>query len=305
MKKAEAKEIIDCLPRGNTPFWYFRDRYALLLVSMLGDPISKRDIKSSPHAQLLDKAVVKSVLRDFPGKPVPRDAFHLAVRGTPICYSLTLDIWGSDHSQWMQTTRRGFSLVLQLNFPREHNRIYRSLIDPEGKLPSYFDNHPVALARNITIAWSRMDVDLDNAEVLIEEIQSDWMRCWASARQRVKRVGSTLWVGDIVVRKEDAIRYCDIELSQHTHWPEIMLSASIWFIRNELGIRRVFYHTHESGAALKRTGFSKPPRSLYTQLPAKFCFRVTDDRPAFMQGRIRTNCSKKVVAASKFQLLEL
>ncbi|MEM8547200.1 MAG: hypothetical protein AAGF46_03455 [Pseudomonadota bacterium] len=305
MDCAEAREIISCLPQGYTPFWYFRDRYALLLVSMLGDPISKRDIEASPCTRLLDKTAVKTVLGRHGGKAVPRDAFVLTADASTLVYSLTLDTWGSDRARWVQTTRRGFSLVLQLNFPKEHDNIYRRLIDPEGKLPFVYDDHPVKTRRENTLAWSRMDIDLASGEALIEEIQSDWIRyaIWMRNRAQQARVG--VQRRGVQIRKEDLFQYCQHELVKYERWEETMLAATLWFLIQELGVRRIFYHTHDSGAALKRTGRRKPPRSLYTKLPARFCFRASDQRPAFMQGGIRTNCGKKAVARSRFQLLEL
>lgn len=35
--------------------------------------------------------------------------------------------------------------------------------------------HPVSRQRN-TLAWARLDLDLNSATALIEEIQSDWIR---------------------------------------------------------------------------------------------------------------------------------
>ncbi|MEL7312933.1 MAG: hypothetical protein AAFN07_15565 [Pseudomonadota bacterium] len=305
MDANEANEIIDCMPQGAMPFWYFRDRYALLLISMLGDSVSKQVIKASPYAQLLDKAAVRSVLAQFRGRAAPSHAFELETREEPVSYPLTLALWGGHSHWWVQTTRRGYSLVLQLNFPIEHNRTYRRLIDPEGQMPFVYTDHPVRIKRFVTMAWSRMDVDLNNGEVLIEEIQSDWMRHWRHYREVARQRRRCVPVRGLCVAVDNIIQYCDTELSKHQHWPETMLAASIWFIRCQLGIRRIFYHTHESGAALKRTGDRKPPRSLYTKLPARFCFRETDARPAFMQRGVRTNCSKKAVAASRFQVLEL
>lgn len=304
MDASEVKEIIACLPRGDTPFWYFRDRYALLLVSMLGDLVSKQDIKASPCAQLLDKAAVKAVLAQHGGRAVPKHEFELEVRDVPLTYSLTLDTWGSDKARWVQTTRRGYSLVLQLNFPTEHNRTYRRLIDPAGRMPLVYRGHPVRTGRKTTLAWARLDVDLDAGEVLIEEIQSDWMRHWKHQLARARKALGVVWIRGLQVHRLDVMRYCYGELAKHDHWPETMLAASLWFSHRELGIRRVFYHTHDSGAALKRTGDRKPPRSLYTKLPARFCFRETEQRPAFMRHRIRTNCTKRAIAQAKFQILE-
>ena len=61
-----------------------------------------------------------------------------------------------------------------------------------------------------------------------------------------------------------------------------MLSAALSLVRNELGVRRVFFHTFETGSRLKRMGACAPPRSLYTKLPRRFCFRPTHSGPLFL-----------------------
>lgn len=186
MERAQAQEVIDCLPEGRTPFWYFRDRYALLLLAMLGDGVTKADLRHSAFRQLLDKAVVKSVFAAHRGRAAPRGAFEKAVFDSPENYSLGLTTWGDKNDAWSQTTRRGCSLVLQLNFPATHNVMYRRLVDPEGKMPFACSSHPVARKRDITFAWSRIDVDLPRGEALVEEIQTDWLRdsrCWNCSRR--------------------------------------------------------------------------------------------------------------------------
>jgi hypothetical protein len=65
-------------------------------------------------------------------------------------------------------------------------------------------------------------------------------------------------------------------------WAEAMLAATIWFLREELGIKTIFYHTFDSGCRLKGIEDTLPPRSLYTVLPKKFCFEETDRLPGFL-----------------------
>ena len=61
-----------------------------------------------------------------------------------------------------------------------------------------------------------------------------------------------------------------------------MLWATLDFLRNELGLRRIYYHTAESGRLLKRIDGNLPPLSLYSDLPRKFCFDGTTEAPAFL-----------------------
>jgi hypothetical protein len=78
--------------------------------------------------------------------------------------------------------------------------------------------------------------------------------------------------------------YCADTLDRYTGiWAEAMLWAALQFIREELGIRRVFYHSEAGGRLLKHIRWSAPPRSLYTELPRRFCFAPTRERPAFLE----------------------
>ncbi|MEM8984559.1 MAG: hypothetical protein AAGC71_16130 [Pseudomonadota bacterium] len=304
MRLREAEEIIACLPSGRTPFWYFRDRYAVLLLAWADDLIDKRSIQRSAFAQLLHKDVVKAVLAQHRSREIPKDAFENHVGASPQCYTLTLDTWGSNtHDEFVQTTRRGYNVVLQLNFPANHDQAYRRYIDPHGTHPFAAYEHPVVRERQNTLAWARLDIDLDNREALIEEIQSDWLRManWYRPRDGDVDVANFYW--NESANLADVMQYYTEELPRHENWDETMLAAAIWFLRRELGIRTVYYHTHESGAALKRTDDCKPPRSIYSRLPRRFCFRPTDKRPTFMRRRIRTSCSKRAVRHARFQVL--
>ena len=80
-------------------------------------------------------------------------------------------------------------------------------------------------------------------------------------------------------------------------WDEAMVCAAVKFIVGELGLRKIYFHTPESGRLYKKIRYSAPPRSVYTDLPRKFCFRQVDESPSFL-GRRK---SQRV----PFQLLEL
>ena len=68
-------------------------------------------------------------------------------------------------------------------------------------------------------------------------------------------------------------------------WDEAALTAAINFVMDELGIRRIYYHTFVTGNALKKIRHSYPPRSLYTDLPRKLCFKLTDEPPKSWSSR--------------------
>ena len=61
------------------------------------------------------------------------------------------------------------------------------------------------------------------------------------------------------------------------------MTATLWFLLEELGIKTIFFHTYESGVRLKQIKHGAPPRSIYTDLPRTFCFRTTHNGPAFLR----------------------
>ena len=288
-------------------FDYFKDRYALLLLQLaFEDGVSKRDIRASSFAQLLDKAVVKQLLSLFGGKAVSADDYDWCWPQDVQCYHLTLGTWNGNDSSWNQTSRQGFNLVLQLNFSNQHDAAYRRLVDPANERPFEFFGHPIAKRRH-TLAWARMDIDLDRGEALIEEIQNDWLREARWAYREAMRDGESCFFWNSEIRSEDVIRYVtDVLCDYETTWDEAMLAATLWFLRRELGIRKIYYHTHETGAAMKRIVYRRlPPRSLYTRLPRKFCFEETGDAPAFIRRKSRSLVTRRKLSDARFHSLEL
>jgi len=65
-------------------------------------------------------------------------------------------------------------------------------------------------------------------------------------------------------------------------WDEALLSAALWFLKEELGVTTIWYHTFATGNKLKRIKYTPPPRSLYSKLPRRFCFTETSEHPDFM-----------------------
>lgn len=72
-------------------------------------------------------------------------------------------------------------------------------------------------------------------------------------------------------------------------WDEAALAATIRLIRHDLGISEIFYHSFETGNLMKGIRHnSLPPRSLYSDLPQKFAFTLTDEVPQFLQSLRQT-----------------
>ncbi len=307
MQRAELKEILQCLPRYKTRFYYFKDRYALLLLNLaVSGETSKKELKTTRFGRLLEKEVVKATLAQCRGRALSGEDFEAYWPTRYECYYLTLGAWGSRSGLWNQTSRRGYNLVLQLNFSSEHDEPYRRLVDPEDDRPFEFSGHPVARGPMHTLAWSRMDIDLAKGEALIEEIQNDWVReaLWAR-RMAVRQRGPNYYWGS-KRQNEWVVRYVDSVLRKHQAiWDEAMLSATIWFLRKELGISSIYYHSHATGAALKKISGSLPPRSLYTKLPRKFCFTETRESPGFLFQKSRSASIRKQLDQARFQRIVL
>ncbi len=307
MQRAELKEILQYLPRYRTRFYYFRDRYALLLLNLaVTKKTSKKELKNTQFAKLLEKSVVKAVLSQCRGRAVSGQDFDAHWPSRYECYYLTLGVWGSRNGYLAQTSRKGYNLVLQLNFSSKHDEPYRKLVDPEDDRPFEFGGHPVATSPLHTLAWSRLDIDLDRGEALIEEIQNDWIREALWARRMAARDRGPDYFWGSKLQNDWVIRYVDSVLRQYeATWDEAMLSATLWFLRKEIGIKKIYYHTHETGAALKKISGSLPPRSLYTKLPRKFCFTETREAPELLSGKTRSVAMKKLLGRARFHSLEL
>jgi len=147
---------------------------------------------------------------------------------------------------------------------------------------------------------------MDRGEALIEEIQTDWIRYALFARRRALNASESIRIYGTWMHRDRVIRYVDSILRRHEQtWDEAMLAATICFLREELGIGTIYYHTHESGARLKRIRNRLPPRSIYSRLPKRFCFAETDRRPAFLPEKAKPSRANPRVDNARFQLLTL
>lgn len=283
-------EIMGYMPRERTLFHYCRDRYALQLLSYAaGGGARVGELRQGPFASLLEKPAVRRLLAGRGDGWLDRATLAAAWPEPGETFLLTLGRWGGDSRRWQQTSRPGYNLVLRLNFNAGHDRRYRTLVNPERWHPFRVYCHPMLMPgerpyMRETLAWARIDLDLDRGEALIEEIQSDWVRRAARMAARIDGGAQLprrwLWQPD----PEQVREYVAQVLAPYgAIWDQAMLSAAIGFIREELGLSRIWYHSWEGGCALKRISPEQaPPRSLYTQLPQRFCFRETAQAPGFL-----------------------
>lgn len=286
LKLEQVKEIVACLERESR-FYYFKDRYALQLLSLfVGEGKKIHEIKKSRFGKLLQKPFVKEALAKQGNGALSRADVDVLWPTTPECFYLDYGVWGEERIYcpgWYQTCRPGRNLVLRLNFSNFHNADFTRLFPCKECHERRFEFgcHPVS-KRRYTLAWARIDFSDDWSEALIEELQCDWLRmaeevefyipyskdcakCYRSVKKYLKYVLAPYW----------------------KIWAEATMSAAIWLLKQEMGVDRVYYHTFESAVYTKHMEKGrKPPRSIYTSLPEKFCFTRTNDPPQFLARHI-------------------
>ncbi len=297
-------------------FPYYKDRYSLQLLRYAvrdGAPVS--GLKNSRCAPLLRRPKVNALLAELGNGRLTQLALNSA-DGDPGAahYVLTLGLWGAEAGQQQQMSHQGVNLVLQLNFANDHDRAYRRYIKPADaeRGPFEYLSHPIVRTGRKTLVWARLDVDLENGEGLIEEIQSDWVRRARSVRERAARATRCSRCGGkhgfhfygVNGNADEVAEYYDRHFQTHAKlWDEAMLSASLWLLRERFGIAQVYYHTPRSGTALKRIRYTAPPRSLYSDLPRRFCFQEMDAVPAMLQtDRRAKRCLRRVKELSMYHL---
>lgn len=286
-------EVIACLPKGKTHYRYFKGAYAPKMLEMLlPEQASVHAIKKTRFKQLLNHPLTKPIIGACGSGMVHRNLFETVWQEPSQPFLLTLNRWGGNRDRdWHQTSRFGENLVLQLNMPKEHQRQYARFISSSGEtLNGRWSSHPVQLPDDNssfreTLAWSRIDIDFNTNEALIEEIQSDGARYVARWKRRFKNCGCKRCI--------QRLHYIDWIEPYRASWSEAMLSATIEFVRKELGIERVFLHTAKSGWKVKKMSSTwHAPRSLYSDLPKKFTFKRTYAAPEFL---LETKCYQKLI----------
>ncbi len=306
------QEVLACLPVGKTPFYYCKDRYAVFLLSqVIGKQCAIADLKKSAYSRLLQKPLLKDILAKSGDGQLRQENLSLAWGNRVEPFLLTLDIWGDNDRRRDQVSRDGYSLVLQLNFSNKHDAVFKRLAEPAECHQFNCSLHPVLKPqqRNFfreTLAWARIDFDFNTNEALIEELQTDWLR-------RAKRVLGEILNGKTRINhlganaKPEKLRcYLETVLADYGDiWDEALLTAAMQFIRQELGIAKIFLHTPETGVAIKRIKYTQPPRSLYSNLPRKFCFRCTDKAPQFLQQHRTFRKLEKRLGGTQWHVINL
>lgn len=308
MKREIVDEVIACLPTERTLFSYFKGQYALQIMGYVTQQLlSVADIKQSPYCKLLNQAEVKPLLATSGKGELSSELFMIPWRSEAQEFLLSVDRWG-DNNRWdYQVTRPGCNLVLQLNLSEKHNRAYRRLVKPNEDALFNGYSHPVMKEHHPrfreTLAWARIDLDFTSGEALIEEIQSDWVRAVLLAYELTKQGRGSWRLKHCSCNEERFFAYVEKVFQPYVAiWAEAMLSSAIHFIREEIGIHNIFYHSYKSGGKLKD---AEPPRSLYSDLPKRFCFVEVPQAPEFIEADKRYHRKKRAIGDVRFYQLAL
>jgi hypothetical protein len=290
MDDQQVEEIIACLPSERTLFHYFKDQYAIYLLQQYLENTVRKDIysiKQSRMKKLLDKPIVKDTLKNSGNGMLESFQLEMLWPTQTEQYVLTLGKWGhKKRYSWNQTSRPGANLVLQLNLSNQLDKMFRSVsgCDLNRLTTSY---HPKSQTRSATLAWARLDMDFNTGEILIEEIQSDLIRdleyTYKRALDAKDRSEVRIYWSRTKLDRIKLMASCQQLIdAQRKIWSEAMMAATLWFVQQELGFSKVYYHTFDTGKVMKKILGCAPPRSLYTDLPEKFCFETTNQAPQFI-----------------------
>lgn len=287
-------EVLACLPKGKTHYRYFKGAYASRLLSiLLPEKASVHQLKQTRFKRLLEHPTVKPIMANCGNGVLDTNVLSTIWQEPSQPFLLAVSRWGGKRDRnWYQTSRHGENLVLQLNLPVEHQRQYQAHIDESGNetLNGADSCHPVQLPKDNpnfreTLAWSRIDIDFETNEALIEEVQSDGARYVMWWEKRYKRCNCQ--------RCQQRLKYTNWMQRYREIWAEALLCATIEFIQKELGIERIFMHTARSGWQIKNMDRDwHAPRSLYSDLPKKFVFKQTWAAPEFL---LATKCYQRLI----------
>ena len=294
MKSQLLDEVIACLPSGKTHYRYFQGAYASRMLSMLmPEQAELHTIKQTRFKRFLEHKTIKPIVALSGNGVLERESINASWQEPSEPFLLSVSRWGGrGERDWYQTSRGGENLVLQLNLPAQHQRQFTRWINPLGgsSLNGTWSSHPVQTevekpSFRETLAWSRIDLDFDTNEALIEEVQSDATRNVLRMAKRYKACKCK--------RCADKLKYVRWFEPYQKLWSEALLCATVEFINRELGLERIFMHTAKSGWRVKKMSKTwHAPRSLYSDLPKKFAFKQTFAAPEFL---LQTRCYQQLI----------
>ncbi|WP_395373461.1 hypothetical protein [Marinicella sp. W31] len=286
MNKELLEEVLSCLSDERITYAYFKDRYCMFLLSQyIGDGKSIQELKQGPFSQFCQKPHIKQWLGGIGSQYIEPDMLMALWQTQVHHFRVTLGQWGGDSPSWQQTCRKGYNLVLQLNFTKTHDRFYERVANTEYE-PFTAYGHPTHEQRN-TLAWSRIDLSEDLSEALIEEVQTDWLRKSENIVRYLNRCNNPYEFEYYGIKTDlsGLSRYFnDVIKPLKSVWDEAILCATLEFLIKKVGVKNIYYYDHDTGRKLKSIDYDLPPRSLYTRLPKRFGFHTVSDAPEFIQA---------------------
>ncbi|WP_146345743.1 hypothetical protein [Falsiphaeobacter marinintestinus] len=305
MQIKDIATLLRGLPRRIAYAYYPGREDAWLLAHLMPGDTPVADLRRMGLGKLLNRPLIKPLVAGCGGTLRLQDVLALAyATHTPnwnnlsaagaaqlnaiyadpwLDFELSFSAWGdAENFAWQQTSRPGTNLVIQLGFPSDHAALMGRYLSTGGRKAFEFEAHPIRLTGRPTLAWARVDLDPKTGTVLIEEVQSDWLRF---VREEVE---------DLAARKprsretRSAMLYEAALREQYDKlWPKVMLLVALELMRDHVGCSDFYMHRPDSGAVLKNIHGAKPPKSLYSTLPKAFGFRETTHIPAFLGKRHR------------------
>lgn len=303
MKLQTWRDVVTCLPVGRTVFRYAPDQFAVMVLRYLLEAgHDAAELKRSRFGRLFERKPVRELLAAHGRADLTVNHLHYVQLDKSAPWRLSLGRWGNEkHWRWQQVSRPGVNLVLQLDFTRQHDETFDRLLGGNAA-PCFVCEHHPHNVNGRTFAWARIDVDFDTGEALIEEIQSDWVRAAGRMAERGPSRHDLRRLSDDDARSylnsasgRQALRtYRDeVLMPAVADWQETVMAAAMFFIVEELGLREVYMHQFDNGNRLKNIDPRwAPPRSIYTDLPRRFCFEKSSDIPSFLKVSVRTAARK-------------
>ena len=132
--------------RGKTLYRYFPDRQALWLLARAldgaGEGARIADLRRGERARHLGRPAVKAIIAAKGDGVLTAADLEAAWPRRWQTYRLTLGRWGSASRRdaaYLQTSRPGWNLVLQMNFSKEHDAPFRRYVRDHRERPFEFE----------------------------------------------------------------------------------------------------------------------------------------------------------------------
>lgn len=294
MKTHELDWLVEFYQNESIPYAYFKDKYALdLIQQQVNNYPTIKQLKKSAFGNLTQKELVKKVLAGFGDGKINSETVGAVWTEDVHYFTLSFTSWGQEEkwrkSGYYQVSRPEPNLVLQLNFGNEHDTVFYNTIGKAHRNRFRHLCHPINKQKN-TLGWVRMDIDFETNEVLIEEIQNDWIRELIRFKNDAQLIENGAFTERWTLAKDTSVEkvydYYRYLFDIIKIWEEALLNAALDFIHKELKINTIWYHTFETGNRFKelRYIYSQPPKSIYSQLPKKFCFTETNEVPQLVKN---------------------